>query len=115
MLAVRTTDCSLFIDDIGVDTSSITLDKRISLKYWLDDPFWTRMSSLDLSLKLSECKIVVGCVEGVVFAGSERATAGTDASPSLTLATDFSRVEMREAMSAMMVFFARRFRGPNGG
>lgn len=29
-------------------TSLIALDSMISLKYWLDEPFWTMMSCLDL-------------------------------------------------------------------
>ena len=115
MLLVRTTGCNLFIDENGVETSSMTLDKRISLKYWLDDPFWTRMSSLNLSLELLECKLFAGCVERVVLAVSDVGTVGIDVSTFLALSTDFSRVEIREAMSAMMVSFARRFRGPNGG
>ena len=73
------------------------------------------MSSLNLSLKSSEHKVVAGCVERVVFAVSDIGTAGIDVSTFLALSTDFSRVEIREAMSAMMVSFARRFRGPTGG
>ena len=41
--------------------------------------------------------------------------AGPRFASSLNLATDLSRPKMREAMSAIMVFFARRFRGPAAG
>ena len=73
------------------------------------------MSSLNLSFKLWECKFVAGCVERVEVANSDIGTVGVDVSTFLALSTDFSRMEIREAMSAMMVSFARRFRGPNGG
>lgn len=85
------------------------------MKYWLEDPFWTRMSSLDLSLKLPECAVFACWVERVAFAVSDVRIVGTDVSTLLTLSTDFSRLAIREAMSAMMVVFARRFRGPKGG
>ena len=73
------------------------------------------MSSLNLSLKLPECKVVTCGVERVVCAVAYIGTDGIDVSTFLALSTDFSRVEIREAMSAMMVSFARRFRGPTGG
>jgi hypothetical protein len=53
-IKVRTINHSHVIDRNGVETSSIILDKIISLKYWLDDPFWTRMSSPTLWLKFTE-------------------------------------------------------------
>jgi hypothetical protein len=45
----------------------MTLYKRISLKYWLDEPFWTTISSLNLSLKVPDCFSLAGCAEDVVF------------------------------------------------
>jgi hypothetical protein len=46
---------------------------------------------------------------------SELGGVGTDTSTSLPLVADFSKDEIREAMSAIIVFLARRFRGPDGG
>lgn len=36
-------------------TSLMALDSMISLKYWLDEPFWTMMSGLDLLAEGPEC------------------------------------------------------------
>jgi hypothetical protein len=100
----------------------MTLEKRISLKYWLDEPFWTTTSSLDLPLKVPDCVSPADCTEDVVFlvsvsvAGSE--VLGADPpvwGSAVASARDFSRLEMREAISAMMVFFDRRMQGPDGG
>jgi len=100
----------------------MTLDKRISLKYWLDEPFWTTTSSLDLSLKVPDCFSFAGCAEDVVFLVSVSVAGSGVLGPdppvfgsTVTLARDFSRLEMREAISAMMVFFDRRIREPDGG
>lgn len=51
----------------------------------------------------------------MIFAVSEMGDVGVDISYSVTLATDFSKVEILEAMSAMMVLFVRRLLGPAGG
>lgn len=78
------------------------------------------MSSLDLLLKLPpEGTNAAGCAKDVVFELSEMGVVGTgtDVSSSLEVAlpADLSRSEMREAMSAMIVFLGRRIRGPGGG
>jgi hypothetical protein len=100
----------------------MTLDKRISLKYWLDEPFWMTTSSLDLSLKVLACVSLAGCAEDAVFLVSVSVAGSGVFGPdppvfdsAVALARDFSRLEMREAISAMMVFFDRRMRGPDGG
>lgn len=112
---VRIMNSSLFIYFIGLQTCSITLDRIISLKYWLNEPFWTRMSSLALCVKLSWPRAVTGNLIGEQFAFPEMGAVGPDTSSSLALLTDFSKLERREAISAMIVFLARRFRGPGGG
>jgi hypothetical protein len=100
----------------------MALDKRISLKYWLDEPFWTTISSLDLSLKVPDYFSLAGCAEDVVFLVSVSVAGSRVLSPdppvfgsAVALARDFSRLEMREAISAMMVLFDQRMRGPDGG
>jgi hypothetical protein len=90
-------------------TSPITLDKMISLKYWLEDPFSTRMPSRGLSFNFSELGD-----GGMLLLPSGTWMAEADAS-SLAWARDFSKLEIRDAISAMMVLFARRLRGPAGG
>lgn len=63
------------------------------------------MSSLNLLLELSEW----------VPDSSEVGVIAFDNSFSLPLAIELSKWEMRDAISAIIVFFARRFRGPGGG
>jgi len=96
-------------------TSPITLDNRISLKYWLDDPFWTRTSSLDLS---RDWLSLAGCTENIASLLLVTGLPGLDRlalCSTFASARDLSRLKIRDAISAMMVFFVRRIRGPDAG
>lgn len=91
----------------------MTLDSKISLKYWLDDPFWTTISPLDLLLDGPEYRAFFSWPR--VVKDSFHWEDGVKELDSLALVNDFSRSEMREDISAIMVFFGRRVRGPEAG
>jgi len=92
----------------ATQTSSINLDNSTSLKYWLDDPFWTSTSSLYPSSTRSEHEAFENETDGVLFeALAGVGTVKTDAYLSLVLAADVSRLDIRDATSAMMLLFVR--------
>lgn len=97
----------------------MTLDQSISLKYWLDDPFWTRMSSPERLLpEVSAAGAGPGSSSGGLVATSDTGGLGVDrcdSDPSVAWARDRSRLEMRPAISAIMVLLGRRATRPTGG
>jgi len=95
----------------------MAFDRMISLKYWLEDPFSIKISSLGLLELLKSTASDESTGLCVVVPGDE-----TEIEPgeplllsSLDLARDLSKSEIRAAISAIIVFFGRLFLGPRGG